>query len=264
MKFPAASSWLSLAVVFSVPALASAQETPTATSAGADAPSGAAPGDAAAQPLPSETAPADAIATTSTSAEEDEPKMDLSVAPPPPALQRTAFVHEGFYLRVAVGPGILWSNVNDTSAANADASGVGFALGGDVMVGGSPSPGIALGVGALTNIGLGLNQNDSSGNSLGSTTQFQYLVGPFFDAFPNDKRGFHLGAEVGFAGTTLDRTNVSSAFGGGAAAWLGYDMWVAPEWSAGFEFRGGGAYMGAADLQAAAFNMAFLITVLNH
>jgi hypothetical protein len=191
--------------------------------------------------------------------------MNLTVAPPAPALQRTAYVHEGFYLRVNVGPGVLWTNVNDKNGNGAQSTaGTAFAFGADVLVGGSPSPGMALGLGALTNIGFGMNMNDAAGLTRSSSTQFHFLVGPFFDAFPNSKQGFHLGAEMGFAGSSLDTPLLSSAFGGGAAAWLGYDMWVAPEWSAGFKLRGNGAYMVGTGADASAFGLTLMITVLNH
>lgn len=207
-----------------------------------------------------ETAPPPAVEEE----EEEAPKMNLSVAPPAPALQRSAFVHEGFYLRVNVGPGWLWSNVNDKSAADLDVSGSGFSLAADVMVGGSPSPGLALGIGALTNTGFALGMNDRDGVSRGQATQFHFLVGPFFDAFPNDKQGFHLGAEIGFAGAALDTTIASTAFGGGAAGWVGYDMWIAPEWSAGFQLRANGAYLVGDQADAAAFGLNLSVTILNH
>lgn len=191
--------------------------------------------------------------------------MNLSVAPPAPALQRTAYVHEGFYLRVNVGPGAFWTNVNDKAAgAPQSSSGTAFSFAADVLVGGSPSPGMAVGVGALTNLAFAMNMNDANGTTLSQATQFHFLAGPFFDAYTNPKQGFHLGAEVGFAGSALDHPLVSSAFGGGAAAWLGYDLWVAPEWSTGFKLRGNGAYMVGSNADASAFGVTLLITVLNH
>jgi len=208
--------------------------------------------------------PAEPAAPEIVPQEDAPPKMNLTVAPPAPPLQRTAYVHEGFYLRVNVGPGVLWSNVNDKNGAAGSTSGAGFSFAADALVGGSPAPGMALGVGALTNTTFGVDMKDSTGTSRSQSTQFHFLVGPFFDAFPNNRQGFHLGAEFGFAGALLDTPLVSNAFGGGAAGWLGYDMWVAPEWSAGFQLRGNGAYMVGSGADASAFGLNLLITVLSH
>lgn len=186
-------------------------------------------------------------------AETSGPKMDLSVAPPAPSIQRSAYVHEGFYLRFGVGPGVMWSNL---SREGASSSAAGFALAGDVMVGGSPSPGLALGIGALTTTGVGMDFGD------GSVGQFSFLVGPFFDAFPNNRKGFHLGAEAGFAGSTLDA--LSGAYGGGAAAWIGYDEWVAPDWGVGGALRGGGAYMAGNGGELANFQLTLVLSLLRH
>jgi hypothetical protein len=188
--------------------------------------------------------------------------MHFDVAPPAPPLQRTAFVHEGFYFRLQVAPGVLFSQLTD-KRTNAGYGGTGFAFAGDLLVGGSPAPGIAFGGALLTNTGFGLTLDGDQG-ALPSMTQFHFIAGPFFDAFPNNQKGFHLGAAVGVAGTSLENVQGSFAVGGGGAAFLGYDLWVAPEWSAGFELRGSGAYMGGDQLESSAFALNLGITVLNH
>ena len=54
-----------------------------------------------------------------------------------------------------------------------------------------------------------------------------------------------MGTLLGMSGISLssDVSPSTFAIGGGGAAWLGYDMWVAPEWSTGFEIRVGGSYL---------------------
>src|SRR5690606_20953998 len=169
------------------------------------------------------------------SSEEAPPtsKMNLRVAEPGLPLQRTDYVHEGFYTRVAVGPGYQYTNINN-KLNDSSASSSSFSLAADLKIGGSPSPGIALGGGVLTNLALGTTFDDVSGGAV-----FNFLAGPFFDAFPNAKEGFHMGTLLGMSGISLssDVSPSSFAVGGGGAAWLGYDMWVAPEWSTGFELR---------------------------
>lgn len=188
------------------------------------------------------------------------PKMDLRVAEPGLPLQRTDYVHEGFYTRIAVGPGYQYTNINN-KMLDASASSSSFSLGADLLIGGSPSPGIAMGGGVLTNLALGTKFDDVSGGAA-----FNFLAGPFFDAFPNSKEGFHMGTLVGLSGISLssDVSPASFAIGGGGAAWLGYDIWVAPEWSTGFEIRVGGSYLAGTDVGVSVFHAHFLIDVLNH
>lgn len=201
---------------------------------------------------------AEAADPPTTEAAPSDRKMNLSVPPPDAPLERSAYVHNGLYARVAFGPGWLYSNHN-YKPTGSSSDGNSFAIGADLMVGGSPAPGLALGVGALTNIAVSVplvNRNIS---------QFQFIVGPFFDAFPNDKRGFHLGAGLGFAGTTLGGLYANDfAVGGGGAAWVGYDIWIAPEWSAGFSLRGTGAFMTNDVADNSAFGLTALITLLRH
>ncbi len=187
----------------------------------------------------SETAPAPAEASA-----EEAPlrKMDLSTPPPPPARERKARMHNGFYLRGSFGAGGLWSNALDRSdsADTADMNGSAFALNFDAMAGGSPGEGFALG-GGLSWMG---GASDLSGDGQSLDTQLgMLLLGPFFDAFPDPKHGFHLGALVGYALHTIDDhpSTVDMTQGYGGAAWLGYDWWVANEISAGFLVKFSGA-----------------------
>lgn len=187
-------------------------------------------------------------------------KMNLRVAEPGPPLQRTDYVHEGFYARVAVGPGYQYTNINNKLTDSSAASNS-FSLAADLKIGGSPSAGMALGGGILTNLALGTTFDDVSGGAA-----FNFLVGPFFDAFPDAKEGFHMGTLLGMSGISLssDVSPSSFAVGGGGAAWIGYDMWVAPEWSTGFDLRVGGSYLAGADVGVSVFHAHFLITVLSH
>ncbi|HEY5959701.1 MAG TPA: hypothetical protein VIV60_24265, partial [Polyangiaceae bacterium] len=67
------------------------------------------------------------------------------------------------------------------------------------------------------------------------------LFGPFFDGYPRSRGGFHLGGTLGFAGTRVQRPSEAAGFnranGFGLAGWVGYDVWVADEWSAGILLR---------------------------
>lgn len=178
-------------------------------------------------------------------------KMNLTVAPPPAPLQRTDFVHEGLYFRFSAGPGFMTTSVKD-KATDSRASATDFSLGSELLIGGSPTPGMTFGGGIQGNLGLSTDPT------------FSYLVGPFFDAFPNNKEGFHLGTMLGFAGAAVSAGPSSTLFGGGLSAFGGYDFWVAPEWSVGLNLRGTGAQLVSADANATNFSLHFLITVLSH
>ncbi len=188
------------------------------------------------------------------------PRMDLSVAPPPSnPLERSDYVHNGFYLRINVGAGILNTTLRDTKA-DRSANATSFALGTDLLVGGSPSAGFALGGGVVTDMGFTYDFDGNRGGPL-----IQGLVGPFFDAHPNNKDGWHLGVLLGGAGGSISTDALSSGlFGGGATAWGGYDIWAAPEWSVGFNLRIMGSYLAGTDASTTNFSSHLMITVLNH
>jgi hypothetical protein len=123
-----------------------------------------------------------------------------------------------------------------------------------------------MGGGILSNLALSTNfKDDSSGDTLGDGPLFHYIAGPFVDAYPNSKKGLHMGAMVGFASTTTATLKVSGTpLGGGAAFWVGYDMWVAPEWSVGFNLRGTGAYMTSSETSSAAASALFMLDIINN
>jgi hypothetical protein len=68
------------------------------------------------------------------------------------------------------------------------------------------------------------------------------LLGPFIDGFPNAKRGWHFGGTIGLANVRQRDLgplgDVSRTTGYGAAAWAGYDAWIADEWCVGGLLRG--------------------------
>jgi hypothetical protein len=217
--------------------------------------------------LAQETTPADPRPAEPEKVEAAEDnKMNLAVAPPAPAIQRTDYVHEGFYLRVNVGPGWMYNSFTDKETSTTVRSNS-FAFSADLLIGGSLSPGISMGGGVLTNLALDTKfKADSDGPTLGDGPLFHLIAGPFVDAYPNAKQGLHMGAMVGFASTTSATLGDSygNPLGGGAAFWVGYDMWVAPEWSVGFNLRGTGAYMTSSDARSAAASALFMLDIINH
>lgn len=211
-----------------------------------------------------------AVATeagTPDSTEEPPRKMDLSTPPPPPPLARSARMHNGFYLRGGFGAGGLWPTVLDRSETGdrVDLDGGGFALSFDAMVGGSPADGFALGGAASWMSGLG----ELSQDGVESTVSL-LMAGPFFDAFPDPKDGFHLGAMAGLAAHSIQDhpSGVEGTLGFGGAAWLGYDWWVSHELSAGLLLRFNGALTSGDDgdgsLRLNSTGLTLMATALYH
>ncbi|HYP76630.1 MAG TPA: hypothetical protein VER12_11765 [Polyangiaceae bacterium] len=169
------------------------------------------------------------------------PKIDLSTEPPAKPVQRTYHFHEGFYLRASVGFGYYYGSFNDNHRANADYSQHGGSMSLDLLIGGSPSPGLSIGGGLLVDPLFGASY-ERHGREIGSHGGVSMLIGPFIDAFPDATKGWHLGGLIGFGGQSFQNVNVTTdarqrAAGFGGAAWFGYDFWVSPEWSGGPQFR---------------------------
>ena len=158
--------------------------------------------------------------------------------PPPPApADRGRHLHDGFYLRMSIGAGMVDSTwETESPGPNAKIGGVGLAL--DLLFGGTPTPGLVIGGGLLLNSVQDPEvepENGASEEIEGNLGVAQ--VGVFIDGFFDPSGGFHLGGMLGLASYGLqfdddDRDNIEQG-GGGAAIWVGYDAWVGSEWSIG-------------------------------
>ena len=174
------------------------------------------------------------------------PTIDLSTPAPGEPVQRSYHFHEGFYLRASVGFGYYYGSFSDGNRTNLDFNQHGGSMSLDLLIGGSPSPGLSLGAGILVDPLFG-TEYSREGHELGSHGGVSMLIGPFIDAFPAPTKGWHLGGLIGLAGQSFQNVNATSdgrqrAAGIGGAAWFGYDFWVASEWAAGPQFRAMGAY----------------------
>jgi hypothetical protein len=168
------------------------------------------------------------------------PLIDLHRDPPlPPPVMRTDHNHDGFYLRLSLGFGNLGTTMNAPSSGAVKASGSTLAL--DAAVGYAVKPGIVLGgnlmLESLPSADVELGRSGYQGTSDVSAG----LLGAFFDGYPNSRGGFHLGGTFGLASATVQRPKEAAGFeragGFGLAGWVGYDVWVAEQWSAGILLR---------------------------
>jgi hypothetical protein len=194
------------------------------------------------------------------------PLIDVHVDEPPPPEPRRVRVHDGFYLRSSVGLVTARTYVTSDQLAHPSYTVAGGGLALDLMVGGTPSTGLALG-GALS--------LQSFGHGGGSTSGLG-LLGVFVDGFPMPNRGLHVGGMLGLGASRTRRPGgVDELRGGGLgmAAWAGGDFWVADEWSMGGLLRlsgaltrdgSNGAGPAAFDLESSSYALAFLFSVLYH
>jgi hypothetical protein len=197
---------------------------------------------------------------------EPAPKIDLSTPAPAPVVPRTYHVHDGFYLRASIGLGAL-SLKYDPDPVETSASGGALAF--DLMIGGSPSPGLAIGGALIGDVGRSLTL-ESGGRELGDVNAVTSLVGPFIDGFPDAKGGWHLGGMLGFAAQQVDApgSDAQTTNGVGGAAWGGFDAWVGDEWSVGGLGRIGAAVTrgkdGDQDINASSLSFVLMFTALYH
>src|SRR6187402_2436172 len=165
------------------------------------------------------------------------PRINLATAPVKAPIQRKYHFHEGFYLRASVGFTSYAASYSDGNRTDQDFDEHASGLALDLLVGGSPSPGVSIGGGILLNPLFGHNY-ERGGIELGSHGGYATLIGPFIDGFPDPTRGWHLGGMIGLAGQSFQNVNRTgdnsrTAAGIGGAAWFGYDFWVGEEFSIG-------------------------------
>jgi hypothetical protein len=191
--------------------------------------------------------------------------MSVAVPEPAPEPGRTVHRHDGFYARLNLGVLSGRTHVSTDTSTVADYSVGGAGLGADLLIGGTPSTGLATG-GALSFA--------SFGHASGSTGDY-VLLGGFVDGFPSASRGLHFGGELGLALANTRRKDAVDlrGVGLGMAVWLGHGFWVADDWTLGGLVRFSGAMTqgdsgdpldGHVDLAGATYAIALMFSVAYH
>lgn len=210
-----------------------------------------------------EASPASAAEATPT-----EGKIAIAVPEAMPPVARSYHMHDGFYARAVAGIGWVgsdWAPKGDVSPS-IDAGGTALSL--DLLVGGSPSRGVAVGGALLTHLMLSTDIT-AGGQDFSSGDMNLFLLGPFIDGFPSPSQGWHLGGTVGLVRAELETTESLDTWGLGGAAWAGYDAWVGDEWSVGglarfMLTRTSGEDSTATDVSATATTFTLSFTALFH
>jgi hypothetical protein len=193
------------------------------------------PVDSAATPTP--VAEPQAAPAAAAPSEPEQSKMLLLPQNDRDTGPRTFHQHDGFYLRTNFGLGTLWGGFTTNAANNErlDASGSGLAL--DLLVGGSPNPGLTIGGGLIGNWSFN-TEFKADGADATNHDVASGLIGVFIDGFPQPTAGWHLGGLVGLGGHTLSHDGVADQTAGfGGAIWGGYDQWVGDNFSVGGMLR---------------------------
>ena len=191
------------------------------------------------------------------------PSIDVTVAPPPGPVQRTYQIHEGLYVRAALGLGLMGADLS-SDAGGPDLSSGGLELQADLLVGGGPSPGLTIGGGLQYATQLsGDWEVEDTELEISSGDLSTFVIGPFVDGYPTPNDGWHFGGLAGLAIATFDAGgDGETALGFGGSAWLGHDVWVAPEWSLGGMLKLGALRASKDDVAVTKLSLSVLFTVV--
>jgi hypothetical protein len=178
--------------------------------------------------------------------------------------------HDGFYMRMSLGAGGIGARTTRSDGSVAFETGAGGSAF-DFLLGGSPTPGLTLGGGFQFDVGQRDPETGPDGEPRSATRDAFALAGPFIDVFPAPRGGFHFGGMLGGAALAHSESVDSDPLtyrGVGGSLWLGYDWWVARQWSLGAMLRASSAALESTDALAAerarAGSVALLFTVLYH
>jgi hypothetical protein len=167
----------------------------------------------------------------------------------------SAHNHDGFYLRLGLGFGGMTldrdSEYEITGLAGVDANGESKISGGggafELSIGGTVARGLVI-CGTLYTQSVQeakLERDDFDDQDLDGNLNF-VLLGPGIHWYPDPTGGFNVGLTIGIAGAVA-KTPDGSRFenlggvGGGGSLAVGYDFWIADQWSLGPMLRLTGA-----------------------
>ncbi len=172
-------------------------------------------------------------------------RRDESYEPVAPVDQKKTGInyHDGFYFRFGVGVGYVYGEISARELAG-DVTTTGISVPFEVALGGTPVPGIVIGVGSYPLYLPALNYSVSVAGSdvEGSADAGSFgALGPFVDFYPNPTQGVHLQAAptfIVFSPGTSDGMPIElSGNGFGAMIGAGYELWVAEQWGGGWLVR---------------------------
>jgi hypothetical protein len=167
------------------------------------------------------------------SAQEEQPLT----APEATPLEESSGVrtHDGFYLRLGIGLGYGTGEVRPNGSSS-ELSVSGTALAVELSVGGTPAPGLVLGVGSF-GAGLPKTTYEQGGFEADAGQLILSSIGPFVDWYVDPHGGGHVQAGIAYAvgqqekGDDLPENYAGSGFALMAGA--GYEFWTGEQWGVG-------------------------------
>lgn len=157
-----------------------------------------------------------------------------------------ARLHDGFYLRLALGANYGRSFVQTNRVSRPDLRIVGMGSALDFWAGTTLPAGVVVGLSlSLSSVSSDAAEVGESKSASGSSYAFQ--LGGFLDTYPNPREGYHFGGSVALTGVRADADADGQALdpyaggGLGVAVFAGYDAWIGSELSLGGLVRLGGA-----------------------
>jgi hypothetical protein len=195
-------------------------------------------------------------------AQELSPAPGLS-GPVGPPLDQGARVHDGFYLRISAGFAAYDERLESGDlplGGSLEARSRGIATMSDVAIGGTVAPGWVIGGGIFT-ADLLASTFRTSGDALAVPPseldpglRSVSVFAPFVDWYPNVRGGFHVRGAIGLStltpqvfGHPATQRSEYLAVGGGLVLGVGYDWWVADEWSIGVMSQAIARYLSGED-----------------
>lgn len=161
-------------------------------------------------------------------------------------------LHDGFYLRMALGLGPL-NTTSSVDGIDQDIKTKGSGPAFDLYIGGSPVPGFVVGGALMWQVSLKptVDAGSAPASTGGITTDNPKSValsqlGVFVDGFPDPSGGFHIGGALTLASLASSdsdgNTSDNNPTGWGLDVMTGYDFWVGTQWSLGVLGRFGYAH----------------------
>jgi hypothetical protein len=166
-----------------------------------------------------------------------------------PAPDPTARRHDGFYLRLGLGGGLVRSEVDfDTGAISEEvkARGAGVAL--EIALGGTVAPGLVIG-GGIYSVSIARTtwhsdaareRSEDGDDEITGGEGAISVLGVVIDFYPNPRGGFHVQGGLGIGALALENDKDSNfpgedweGGGGGLMLGAGYEFWVSDQWSLG-------------------------------
>jgi len=174
--------------------------------------------------------------------------------------------HDGFYLQLGAGLGYM-STTAEVEALNVEYKYSSMTFPSALLLGGTVGP-VVIGGGFTWDYGFSPSvEFDGEEQDLEGLTLTLVGVGLFADIYPNPNEGLHFQPFVGFgalSATYEGETSSNDPTGMILAVGVGYDFWVADEWSIGPMFRFAYAPLSRDDVSFNTIAPALLATFTYH